>query len=357
VTPLRLLYVGPFNSPHVEDLARAMRARGHVVAAGGEIWSGLPASSLPEHGVATHVMRAPMVLWLRRLYREFRPDVVHTHWMPFAALAALANARPFVASAWGSDVYGANAKHRLLMRLSLRRAAVAMTDSVDLVKQLEKLGPRSLRTIVLNWGVELERFRPPTLNERAELKARFGLGPGPVVLSARGVKEIYNPGVVIEAFARVREAAPEAQLVLKHGGTEELLQPEWSEAPGVKVIGRMDYDHLADLFRAADITVSVAKSDSSPRSVWEAMAAGSATVLSDLPWVHELLRNERDTLVVDPNPDALANALARLIRDEPLRGSLVASARQLVEQHRDRDQELERLETAYRELMERDDRG
>jgi glycosyltransferase involved in cell wall biosynthesis len=115
----------------------------------------------------------------------------------------------------------------------------------------------------------------------------------------------------------------------------------------------MDYHHLADLFRAADITVSVAKSDSSPRSVWEAMAAGSATVVSDLPWVHELLQNERDTLVVDPNPDALESALVRLIRDDSLRSSLVASARQVVEQHRDRDQELERLETAYRELVER----
>jgi glycosyltransferase involved in cell wall biosynthesis len=350
VTPLRLLYVGPFNSPHVEDLALAMQRRGHVVAAGGEIWSGLPASSLPEHGVATHVMTAPMVLWLRRLYREFRPDVVHTHWMPFAALAALANARPFVASAWGSDVYGANAKHRLLMRLSLRRAAVAMTDSADLVKQLEKLGPRSLRTIVLNWGVELERFRPPTLDERVELKTRFGLGPGPVVLSARGLKEIYNPGVVVEAFARVREAVPEAQLVLKHGGTEELLRPEWSEAPGVRVMGRMDYDHLADLFRAADITVSVAKSDSSPRSVWEAMAAGSATVLSDLPWVHELIADGRDALVTAPEPGALSTALERLLRDEGLRHRLAESARTLVEQHRDRGVELERLESCYREV-------
>src|SRR4051794_19433378 len=105
MTPLRLLYIGPFNSPHVEDLALAMRERGHVVMAGGELWSGLPASALPQHGVPTREMTAPMVLWLRRLYREFRPDVIHTHWMPFAALAALANARPFVASAWGSDVY------------------------------------------------------------------------------------------------------------------------------------------------------------------------------------------------------------------------------------------------------------
>src|SRR5207247_2452268 len=81
---LRLLYLGPYNSPHVEDLALAMRERGHVVQAGGEVWSGLPASSLPERGVPTSTMSFPSILWLRRLLHEFRPDVVHAHWMPFA---------------------------------------------------------------------------------------------------------------------------------------------------------------------------------------------------------------------------------------------------------------------------------
>lgn len=347
---LRLLYVGPFNSPHLEDLAIAMHERGHAVQAGGEIWSGLPESSLPAHGVPTHKMTPPMILWLRRLVRKFRPDVVHTHWMPFAALAALANARPFVASAWGSDVYGATVKHRVLIRLALRRASVAMTDSADLARRLEELGPGSLHTLLLNWGVDLQRFRPPSPDERAELKARFGLSSGPVVLSPRGLKEIYNPGLVVEAFARVREAVPEAQLVLKRGGTEELLQPEWRGTPGILVIGRMEYDRLADLFRAADITVSVAQSDSSPRSVWEAMAAGSATVLSDLPWVHELIADGRDALVVNPQAGALALAVERLLRDEALRERITASARSLVEQHRDRNVELARLEGCYREL-------
>lgn len=347
---LRLLYVGPFNSPHVEDLAIAMRERGHVVEAGGEIWSGLPESSLPEHGVPTHEMTAPMVLWMRRLIRNFRPDVVHTHWMPFAALAALAGARPLVASAWGSDVYGASAKHRLLMRVALRRAAVAMTDSADLVRRLRELGPSSLRTLLLNWGVDLETFRVPSASERQELKAGFGLGPGPVVLSPRGLKEIYNPGVVIDAFARIQATVPEAQLVLKHGGTEDLLEPGWSEAPGVHVVGRVDQDRLVDLYRAAEVTVSVAKSDSSPRSVWEAMAAGSATVVSDLPWVHELIGDDREALVVAPEPEALAAAVERLLRDQALRERIAASGRRLVEQHRDRNVELARLEACYREL-------
>ncbi len=347
---LRLLYVGPYNSPHVADLAIAMRERGHVVEAAGEVWGGgLPSSSLPEHGVPIREMARPKILWMRRVIRAFRPDVVHAHWMPFAALAALAGADPLVATAWGSDVYGVGLKHRLLIRLALRRARVAMTDSLDLASRLEELGPSSLRAMVVNWGVDLSTFRMPTESERNELKKRFGLGAGPVVLSPRGVKELYNPEVVLQAFARVRGAIPDAQLVLKHGGAGELRR-EWTEAAGVHAVGRLDSQEMADLFRTATVTVSVPRSDSSPRSVWEAMAAGSATVLSDLPWVHELIENEHDALVAPAEPRAVASAIERLLRDEGLRERIVTSARRLVEEHRDRDKELARIERCYREL-------
>jgi glycosyltransferase involved in cell wall biosynthesis len=349
---LRLLYVGPINSTHVEDLAIAMRERGHVVEVAGQVWGGLPESSLPEHGVPTHVMRLPAILWLRRVLRDFRPDVVHTHWMPFATLAALAGSRHLVTSAWGSDIYGTNRRSRIAKRFALRRAAVAVADSADLIRRLEELGPSSLRTLLVNWGVDLDAFTVPSSAERTELKARFGFGPGPLVLSARGLKEVYNPEIIVDAFERLRRAVPDVQLALKHGGTEDLVRPEWRAAEGVQILGRLDYRELTDLFRAADVTVSLASSDSSPRSVWEAMAAGSATVVSDLPWVHELIVDGRDALVVAPEAGAVTTAVERLLREDELRSRLTASARELVERHRDREVELGRLEACYRELAE-----
>jgi glycosyltransferase involved in cell wall biosynthesis len=350
VTALRLLYVGPYNSPHLEDLALAMKDRGHVVRAAGAPWEGLPKNNLAERGVAADELRAPATLALRRLIRVFRPDIVHAHWMPFVTLAALAGARPLVASAWGSDVYGGGARRRLSIRLGLRRTAVAMSDSADLTNHLRELGPSSLRTLVVNWGVDLAGVRPPAAEERKWLKERLGLGPGPVVLSPRGLKEVYNPELVFAAYRSVRAAMPEAQLVVKHMSPEELVPAAWRSEPGVHVVGRLSADQMTELFRAAEVTVSVTRSDSSPRSVWEAMAAGSAVVVSDLPWVHELIRNGRDAEVVAPEPGAAAAAIERLLADEDYRQGIVSAARRLVEQHRDRDAELARLEALYREL-------
>jgi glycosyltransferase involved in cell wall biosynthesis len=295
-------------------------------------------------------MTFPAVLWMRRLIRKFQPDVVHAHWMPFATLAALGGARPLVATAWGSDVYRAGWRRRWELRVALRRASVAMADSADLLARLQDFGPASLPAMLVNWGVDLGTFRVPSAEERAELKIRFGLGPGPVVLSPRGLKEIYNPGVVVDAFMRVRAAVPDSQLVLKHGGAEEPLRPEWSAAPGIHLIGHVEYEEMAALFRASELTVSIPKSDSSPRSVWEAMASGSATVLSDLPWVRELVADDRDALVVKPRADTVAAAIERLLHDDRERQRIATSARKLVESHRDREVELARVEACYREL-------
>lgn len=350
---MRLLYLGPYNSPHLEDLAVAMGERGHDVRAAGQTWGGgLPASALPSRGVPTDEMTMPALPWMRRRLRELRPDVVHAHWMPFAVLAALAGARPLVATAWGSDVYGAGLRQRLLIRLALRRTAVATADSTHLLERVLGLGPRSLRTMVVNWGVDLDAVSLTQAHEREEAKTRFGLGTGPVVFGPRGLKELYNPDVVVDAFARIRAALPGAVLVLKHSGTEELLEPRWLELPGVHVVGRIDDDAMAALYRAADVTVSIPDSDSSPRSVWEAMAAGSATVLSDLPWVHELIADERDALVVSAEAGKVAAAIERLLLDDALRKRITTSARHLVERHRNRTHELDRLEACYRELAD-----
>jgi Glycosyltransferase len=200
----------------------------------------------------------------------------------------------------------------------------------------------------VNWGVDLQTFRTPTGDERAALKAKFQLDTGPVVLSPRGLTEIYNPAVIVSAFERVRAAVPDSQLVLKHGGGD--LPPEWRETPGIHVVGPIEYGEMAELFRASEVTVSIPGSDSSPRSVWEAMASGSATVLSDLPWVHELIADGRDALVVEPQADAVAAAVERLLLTDQERQRIAASGRKLVERHRDREVELARIEATYWEL-------
>ncbi len=348
---LRVILLGPVNSPHVEHPALALRDRGVQVQVAGDVWPGLAPSVLPAEGVVVKSMTWPTPVWLRRLLREQRPDVVHAHWSPYAFHALVAGAHPLVATPWGSDVYRAEGRYKLGNVPVARRSDFVVTDSQDLIDAMIELGTPPEKTMVLNWGVDLQLFSPPR-GDTAELKRALGLGTGPLVLSPRSLKSLYNPRAIVEAFRRVRESVPDAQLLLKHMNPDET--PDLGDLPeGVHVIGAVPYEQMADYYRAADVCVSVPDTDSSPRSVWEAMACGCPCVVSDLPWARELIEPGRDALLVQVDPAEIADAVERVLTDPELAGEMATRGRALAELHRDRDRETDRLIALYERVAGR----
>lgn len=349
---LRVVVLGPVNSPHLEDQALAVARRGHDVVVTGAPWPDLPPTSLPTAGIPVRIMARPWPLGLHRLLRDLRPDVVHAHFLPYAGGAALVGARPLVATAWGSDVYRAGWKEALGNRLAVRRADAIAADSSPLLERMIELGAPRDRMILLNWGVDLDAFTPVDEAARAALKRELGLGPGPVVLSSRGLSDVYNPQTVLDAFALVARDVPDAQLVVKHAAAGDVDLVELPLTDRTRLVGRVPYERMADYYRVADVCISIPWSDSSPRSVWEAMACGSVCVLSDLPWVHDLIEPGRHALVAPIEPAAVASAIRRLLDNPDARTAIAAAARDLVERHRNERHELDRLEALYRRLAD-----
>jgi glycosyltransferase involved in cell wall biosynthesis len=347
--PLRVLMVGPVNSQHMEDLALSLRNRGLIIRTGGVAWrGGLAASILPDNGIPVSVLTRPQPLWLRRLSRRFRPDLIHASWMPFAAGVAVAHVRtPLVAAAWGSDVFIADQRQQLQNRLAVRGAALTLADSQALVERLVELGAPRDRVALLNWGVDLDTFFPPSSpHDKRAVRESLGLPDRPLIFSPRGVKPLYNADVIVEAFSRVLEATPNAHLVLKHQGEEPDLGP-LANRERIHFIGRVPYERIPDYFRAADVCVSIPSTDSSPRSVWEAMACGCSCVVSDLPWVRELIEPGVHALVASIDAGSVADAITRLLADHSLAAAIQRNARDLVKEHRNQAVEIDRLGQLY----------
>jgi glycosyltransferase involved in cell wall biosynthesis len=331
----------------VEHLALAMHELGLEVTVAGEPAGPLPDSDLRAAGIPTIEIRGRSLLALRRALSRTMPDVVHAHWLPGPSfMAALVRARPLIATAWGSDVYAADRRRLLQCRYALRRSDVAMADSRELLDRLIELGAQPQRTYLMRWGVDLRAFSPPA--DRAAAKRELGLPDVPVVLSARGQSPVYNPDVVLSAFELLRARVPEALLLLKSPGDPVLR--DGALRAGVQVVGNVRYEQLPAYFRAADVCISIPRSDSSPRSVWEAMACGCPCVLSDLPWTSELIEEGRHALLTRPEPQAVAASLERVLGDRDLAARLSAAGRELVERHHDRDAEMRRLADLYASL-------
>ena len=358
---LRVLMLGPLGMGHVETQARALLERGVELCVGGDSPPELHRAEL--EGLGLMVSRAPgpprsrprgIVLatnWVRRLVRDYDPDLVHAHWVPgFGFAAAAAGASPLVITAWGSDVFRASPVMRAASRFALRRAELVTADSADLLDCCRRLGARR-RTEIVQWGVDTSAFDVPTSQRRAVIREELEWGEGPVILSPRSLMPVYNIPVIVEAYRRVARTHADAALVLKHMGPIRIELPELP--PGASILGNVPYERMADLYRAADVCVSVTSSDSSPRSVWEAMACGCPCVLSDLPWVHELLEDRRHALLVPPGDvDATAVAIETLLGDPELAAALARNGRALVESELSQGAQMDRLVSLYRETVE-----
>lgn len=353
----KLLVLGPLGPPHVEDQALALAERGFRVEVGGNALAGLEDTALPDAGITVHespgARRAtPLGIlqttrWARGLIAAVEPDVVQAHWLPsFGFAAAAAGASPLALTAWGSDVHRASGRMRAASRYALRRADLVMADAEDLLEGCIRLGAPEDRAEVVQWGVDLTAFRPREAGEREALKAELGLGAGPVVLSPRSLMPVYNIPTILDAFEEVGGRFADAQLLIKHmgEGSVQMDLPPLPHPDRVQMVGNVPYERMADYYAVADVVVSVTTSDGSPRSVWEAMASGAACVLSDLPWVYDLITPGREALTVPvQDSGALAAAIDELLSDRDRRAAVADAGRELVRRELDREVQMDRL--------------
>jgi glycosyltransferase involved in cell wall biosynthesis len=340
----RVLMVGTVNSVHIEHLAVDLAPElGAVTVAG---WAS-PLMPQPRMLPGVRTVLIPRralsrvgppfrLIWLARLIRRMRPDVVHVHGATeFASGAALLRATPLLVTCWGSDVLAVEGRARARAAYALRRADAVTGDSPHLLERAVALGADQAQAHQIGWGVDLQRFGPVPGGRRGA-RQRLGLPPsGRLIVSPRALKALYNPEVVFAAFDRLADADPQVRLLVKHLGSDAPPQPPSRHADRVHVIGHVPYEQLPDVYAAADACISIPDTDSAPRTVWEAMACGTPCVLSDLPWLQGTVRARDEALVVRVDAEAVAAALTSVLADERLAEAVAANARALVERDQD----------------------
>jgi glycosyltransferase involved in cell wall biosynthesis len=297
-----------------------------------------------------------------RAVRDLRPDVLHAHQVATGGwLGAAAGYHPFLVTAWGSDLMvGARRSRpqRWLARWVFRKADYVTCVSQGLAAAALDLGARQGRLEVAPWGVDADLYHPA--EDRAALREQLGLGPGPLVLSVRSVKPVYNPLDIARAIPLVLRACPRALFVVRSHNSDPGLLAQFREivaeagaTASVRYIGELpDEQAIADYYRAADVALSVPSSDGTPSSVLEALACGAVPIVSDLPSLREWVEHEGEVLMVPVHDvQALAASIVRLLSEEGLRRALAAAGWGLVRRRADSRVMMRRYEEIYEGLV------
>src|SRR5690606_32778814 len=131
-------------------------------------------------------------------------------------LGARTGFRPYVLQTWTFDVslFPFQGRRRFyygpVVRRSLRAADLVTTDGPALAELVrERHGLAAERVVPVRWGIRQKDYAA-TPTQRAAARRRWQLpAEAPVVVSARGVKAVYQPEVVLPALRRLLDARPD----------------------------------------------------------------------------------------------------------------------------------------------------
>ena len=367
---LSLAFLGDPNSVHTRRWLAFFAQRGHsvhlFVPTDEEIGPGLDPRIDVSVFPAYRGRRLPVVgplqarHALRTLLRSTQPDVLHAHYLTrYGWWARASGFRPYVITPWGSDVLivvQSNWRRRLWGWLALAGADLVTVHAAHVARAAMEAGAKPSRMRTVHFGVDTAAFAPGAA--RQDLRRRLRLNGRRVIFSARRVAPLYLHETVIDALVRLpddvvvlmgkRNADPSYLRVL-----EERIARS-GVADRVRMVDEIADDEMADLYRLADVVVSVPWSDGVPATVLEAMACQRPVVATDLPGVRDFLAPVTPGLLVpvrDPvaTADALDAALS-LTPDEQAR--ITRALREAVVERADYATSMASMESHYFELAQ-----
>ncbi len=371
---------------------RGMRARGHEVEVFGFT---NPTEPDPVEDPASHVCQEPtsqLGRWLakftfnvpayraiRRVLREFRPDVVHLHMnvkYPVAVLMALRDQHVvqslhsggmFCPSGWliraddmevcegGAGLkcvqHGCISAARLPIHMAMepvwrglarRIVGVYTPPSKHLAEMLKSFGFSRVSRLPYFSPVEMGEPRPPSSNHQVLFVG--------VVIESKGVASL------IEAMPKVCEQVPDAKLVVVGDGDRLEACQELARSLGVESSvdfkGRLPNHELAALYSQAQVcAIPSIWLENSPLVAYEAMAAGRPIVGSDRGGIPDLIRTGNCGIVhAAKDSQQIADGIIKLFLDPSLAQELGANGRRYTEEKLTEAAFCEHVERLFGEL-------
>lgn len=312
------------------ELARMLQRRGHqvhvvvtTVRPGG--WSDADALGLVVSWMPDRPFKGIGVLWrlwhLRRIARQWRPDILQGQSISCGLLAALAGRAlgvPSFVYAQGQDLYQASPLQRITeVRWACRLASKVGAVSHHLAASLVTATACEDVCVIPHGFHLLEPGR-----SRDALRGQRQLSETQkVVLSVGRLERIKGQDVLLDAWPRVLEAVPSAVLWLVGDGAQRHALEAQTDALGitntVHFMGQKDAAGVAECMAAADLFVLPSRSEAFGIVLLEAMAHALPVVASRVGGVPEVLPEHGDATLVEPeDAGGLASGIVRGLQQD-----------------------------------------
>ena len=228
------------------------------------------------------------IILFRRLVKKYLNPVIHAHSMYYVMIARFSSCN-YVATPQGSEIlvrpYNSKA-YKLFSLLALYKSSSITVDSISMQEDLSKLFGRD--SILIQNGIDINAINQLSHEENTVREK---------VVSIRAIDPNYQIDCILEARNRIIMdlpiyfCYPFVEMEYKNSISSQFITIDHD-------IGRLPRIALYKLLLATKLVISIPISDSSPRSVYEAIFCGCIVATTYCEWIDLLPVCMLDRLIV-----------------------------------------------------------
>jgi len=305
--------------PISADLSNRLREQGW------RVWT-----TSPQWGKLRRLLDMVWTIWFRRnQYHVAHVDVFSGpafRWAEVSALALTLLRRPYSLTLHGGRLPKFSDTRSTRVSRLFGSAEIISVPSGYL---LEAMAAYSDRLRLLPNPLALEDY---PYRKRAHLAPRL--------IWLRAFHPIYDPVAAVRVLHRLVPDFPQVALTMvgpdKGFGALEAVKEEARQlgvSDRLEIRGWLDKSEIGELLSEFDVFINTTKVDNTPVTVMEALASGLCVVSTNVGGLPHLLEDGSEGLLVPPeDPDAMAQAVARLLREPELASQLSVAGRRRAEE-------------------------
>lgn len=265
-----------------------------------------------------------IITW--KIIRKEKINIIHSHWIiPQGLIGAIIQqiaGFPHISSIHGTDIHLVHA-YKLahpLMRVISKYSNIITTNSSHTYRLLQDLIPNnSINCRIIPMGIYPEEFSS---------KPRFDIKDQKIILFVGRLIPLKGINILIKALKLIHIENSSFQLFIVGEGPEqktlENLSSDLNITSSVRFLGNLPRNELRIYYQKASVFVLPSilyKNQTEGLGVvlLEAMASGVPVIGSNIGGIPDIIEDGENGLLVPPGePQALANAIIRIIEDPDL---------------------------------------
>lgn len=323
-----------------------------------------------KHSLRVSVFPARQI---KKIMKAFKPDVVHVQVSDPIGLSVVSYARkmkvPVVTTEHNQPEVFTEPLH---MPKLIKKPVDAMLSSYFYSRQkksdfvtmptkqaidnliLSRKKEFKVPVAAVSNGVDLSNFKPGKASDEIYEKYKIRKNVPTVVYVGR-VDPEKKVGLVVDAFSKVLEKLPEAQLVVVGDGVDRLRIEQNVKKLGalksIRILGRVLQPDLYELYRVGDVFVTASEIETQGIVLIEAAASGLPLIAVNAGAVSEVCITGKNGFLCEPkNVEQISDSIYNILSNKELQKKYSKASLEIAAEH-DLEKTIDKFLNIYAKVL------